>query len=231
MRVSRRGKRGNRQLGPGEDLDRLLLIFLGVSLFFHLGIILFGLSWNAEIEEETPPPPIRCRLSLPPPPPVPVLRTDKKATLPEPPVDVVPEVRKKEEIEEPRPAPVPEQPSALEEFLTRLAPTPEPGAVLEKYTNVLWREIYRQRTYPREAAILGWEGNVAVVFTLSRTGHLESLHIPAEGSSGMEIFNQEALRAVRAASEHFPPFPEQLTGQSLSFSLLITFTAESAPED
>lgn len=76
------------------------------------------------------------------------------------------------------------------------------------YARIIKKKLMRHWTYPREAWENLIEGNVLVLFTLNREGHLKDIRILQPSSS--DILDQEAARAIRAAVP-FPPFPGSVT--------------------
>ncbi|RLJ70147.1 protein TonB [Hydrogenivirga caldilitoris] len=67
----------------------------------------------------------------------------------------------------------------------------------------LIREVVRSYlVYPPIARRMGWEGTVLVRFLFTPEGEIEELLV--EKSSGFEILDSNALRAVRLAAKEFP---------------------------
>ncbi len=203
-----------------------LLFFLLVSVALHLVLLLLDPFRGGDCLPDVPAEPIPCRLFLPPGVEVPEAMASAVAAPPAPPpTEEAPPAEKAEEPEAlPLPAPPPlSLPEAVSALLQDPWPSPPGPTALELYTSRLWAEIYRQRKYPPEAAQLGWEGEVVVVFTLDREGTLRNLGIPAGGESRFAAFNREALRAVREAAAAFPPFPDGLSGAEMTWQLVIAF--------
>jgi protein TonB len=73
--------------------------------------------------------------------------------------------------------------------------------------------------YPREARVGSHEGAVTLAITLDRSGVLRSASVVS--SSGPEVFEREALRAVRRAS--FTPVPKALGEQTLTIKVPFVF--------
>ncbi|MBL7158700.1 MAG: energy transducer TonB [Candidatus Omnitrophica bacterium] len=63
------------------------------------------------------------------------------------------------------------------------------------------------------------EGGANVVFTLKRSGLLENLTVSCDS----EKLNRIAKKSIRNAAP-FPPFPEKLESENLTFSIAIVFT-------
>ncbi len=81
------------------------------------------------------------------------------------------------------------------------------------YAAAVKERLLRQWMYPEEARELLLEGRLLLVFTLTRNG--EAARMDVLESSGHEVLDQEACRAVRAASP-FPPFPDHVRAQRLN---------------
>lgn len=81
------------------------------------------------------------------------------------------------------------------------------------YAGAIKGKIMKSWQYPPEAKTNLVEGKLKVLFTLTRNGDMERIRILA--SSGHPVLDQEALRAVRAASP-FPPFPGHMTARRLN---------------
>lgn len=91
------------------------------------------------------------------------------------------------------------------------------------YARAIKEQIMARWSYPRQARDQLLEGRLLVVFSLNNQGSLTGLAV--KDSSGHEILDQEATRAVRSAAP-FPPFPEHITVSRLnvqaSFDYFIT---------
>ncbi|MBW2015614.1 MAG: TonB family protein [Deltaproteobacteria bacterium] len=75
------------------------------------------------------------------------------------------------------------------------------------YARVIKKRILRRWHYPIEAKENLIEGRLLLLFRLNRNGHLIGLRVLE--SSGHQILDREAQRAVKAASP-FPPFPSHV---------------------
>jgi TonB family protein len=75
------------------------------------------------------------------------------------------------------------------------------------YARVIKEHIARKWKYPPEAKAGLVEGKLRILFSLNRTG--EMIRIRVLSPSGSSVLDQEAVRAVRAASP-YPSFPEQV---------------------
>jgi protein TonB len=159
------------------------------------------------------PVPEERRQVLPPPPPPEPAEELIAPEEPPPPPDPVPVA--------PRPAAEVILPEAAEPRKESEAPDRRP---LPGYIASLQALVDREIEYPPPASRQRREGQVTVVFTLSRTGQLTSLTIAPGGRSSFTPFNREALRAVKRASPYFRPFPESVSDEELTFRLPIIFT-------
>ncbi len=92
------------------------------------------------------------------------------------------------------------------------------------YAGTIRNRLMENWTYPSEARELLIEGRLLLVFSLSRDGIMQSIQIL--DSSGREILDQEACRAVRSASP-FPPFPEHIRVQRLNIRAVFDYRLTS----
>jgi TonB family protein len=76
------------------------------------------------------------------------------------------------------------------------------------YAGVIKERLKANWSYPPDARNNLIEGRLLAMFSLSKEGALTRLEISR--SSGHEILDREAERAIRSASP-FPPFPEHIT--------------------
>jgi len=81
------------------------------------------------------------------------------------------------------------------------------------YARVIKDRIFRHWTYPERAKELLLEGRLLLIFTLSRDGRMTGIRIM--DSSGQDILDDEACRAVRTASP-FPSFPDSVRVRRLN---------------
>lgn len=81
------------------------------------------------------------------------------------------------------------------------------------YARLVKERIMAEWRYPAEARENLIEGSLLVVFGLERDGRMTGIDIL--GTSGYEILDQEALRALRRAAP-FPPFPDHITVSRLN---------------
>jgi TonB family protein len=84
------------------------------------------------------------------------------------------------------------------------------------YAGLIKERLKEAWSYPPDAKNRLIEGRLLMVFSLSREGALTRLEISR--SSGHEILDLEAERAVRSASP-FPPFPDHITVTRLNIEV------------
>lgn len=84
------------------------------------------------------------------------------------------------------------------------APSAPPAAALAAYRQQLSALFAQQRSYPRLAAMRGWEGEVRLRLRVARRGNLVAVDV--ERSSGFDVLDQHA-RALLAALGDLPPPP------------------------
>jgi TonB family C-terminal domain len=82
----------------------------------------------------------------------------------------------------------------------------------QHYFNEIRERIRRSWIYPYEASNHAIEGEVQIDFTVAKTGDLQS--VVQRRSSGVEVLDDSAMRAVRQATP-FPPVPDGVSKGSL----------------
>jgi len=88
------------------------------------------------------------------------------------------------------------------------------------YFTKIKQSIEIQWEYPEMALRYGLQGRLALEFTIGATGQLEYLRVVR--SSGSELLDQEAVRAIRAAAP-FPPIPTWIKPIPLSISAAMEY--------
>ncbi len=88
------------------------------------------------------------------------------------------------------------------------------------YLARLKRHIQSEWIYPEDAQRLGMAGELALVFTLNKTGTLTYIRLVE--SSGFPVLDEEALRAVKAAAP-FEPFPPQMGDEPWNISAVFRY--------
>jgi protein TonB len=83
------------------------------------------------------------------------------------------------------------------------------------YFNKIKHSIELQWEYPEVALRYGLQGRLSLEFAIASNGQLERLRILR--SSGSQVLDDEALRAIKAASP-FPPIPPWIKSNLLSIS-------------
>lgn len=96
----------------------------------------------------------------------------------------------------------------------------------ESYRRDILKRISQVKFYPWLARQKGQEGQVTVEFTLRDDG---SLHGPVviKKSCNYDSLNLAALKTIERANP-FPPFPDNLRGESISLNLDIIFSLTEA---
>ena len=87
--------------------------------------------------------------------------------------------------------------------------------VFVSYFTKIKQSIEQQWEYPELALRYGLQGRLSLVFTIGSAGQLDQLRITR--SSGSELLDQEALRAIKAAAP-FPPIPTWIKPNPLTIS-------------
>jgi len=83
------------------------------------------------------------------------------------------------------------------------------------YFNKIKQLIESQWSYPELALRYGLQGKLALEFTIGANGQLERLRLVR--SSGSQLLDEEALRAIKTAAP-FPPIPPWVKPIPLSIS-------------
>ncbi len=81
------------------------------------------------------------------------------------------------------------------------------------YARAIKERIAKEWKYPPQARATLLEGKLKVLFSLTKTGELSRIQVTE--TSGSPVLDQEAARAVRAASP-YPPFPPHVTAGRLN---------------
>ena len=89
------------------------------------------------------------------------------------------------------------------------------------YAQAIKERIAGQWKYPQEARKKKLEGRLVALFSLNREGTLTRLDITK--SSGHEVLDREAERAIRSAAP-FPPFPSTVTVSRLNINVSFDYT-------
>jgi len=88
------------------------------------------------------------------------------------------------------------------------------------YFNKIKHSIELQWEYPEVALRYGLQGRLSLEFAIASNGQLERLRILR--SSGSQVLDEEALRAIKAASP-FPPLPPWIRSNPLSISAFMEY--------
>jgi TonB family protein len=83
------------------------------------------------------------------------------------------------------------------------------------YFTKIKQTIEQQWEYPEVALLYGLQGRLSLEFTIAGNGQLQNLRMVR--SSGSQVLDQEALRAIKAAAP-FPPIPAWIKPVPLAIS-------------
>jgi protein TonB len=199
---------------------KVRLCIIGVSVTLHLAVLFFvvfnAAAKEVQIEETAPLRIVDITEYVEAPPPATVVRLRVK----EPPPEIEPaEVREEiaetivetEEEQPDNPTAVAGIEGAAQAGHASAAPAPEGAGekyVKENYTYVQ-RRIMQELVYPSQARRTGIQGVVEVIFTINANGSASDISV--RRSSGKNILDEEALRAVQSASPfRRPPEPVRI---------------------
>lgn len=93
------------------------------------------------------------------------------------------------------------------------------------YARLIKGEIMRHWRYPPIAREHLIEGNLTVIFSLTRDG--EMTHIRIMKASGYDILDKEVIRAIRTATP-FPPFPGSVMVKKLNIKAAFDYRLTAA---
>jgi protein TonB len=133
---------------------------------------------------------------------------------------------------EARQLPLPSAPSPAAEASGAVRPTTSPEAksnpapaadqqhLLGRYAQQLAHLLSNQQSYPRLAALRGWEGEVRLRLRVARKGNL--LAIDVDRSSGYDILDQHARQLVDASSP-LPALPDEVIGGEIQITVPVSY--------
>lgn len=93
------------------------------------------------------------------------------------------------------------------------------ASAIASYNQRVRAHLMRFHQYPSGGG--GQRGVARLSFTLSRGGQVTSSRLG--GSSGVAVFDAQAMAMIRQASP-FPPFPDEIRTGSMSFTIPVEFT-------
>jgi len=93
---------------------------------------------------------------------------------------------------------------------------------MRQYIINVREKIDKHWTYPKIAISYNITARVIVLFTVKRTGELETSEVVR--GSGYSDLDDEALRAVKAAAP-FPPLPPEFKGEHLEIDVEFFYDA------
>ncbi len=99
------------------------------------------------------------------------------------------------------------------------------GDEAESYKDRILSAIYDAAYYPRAALKNMANGQAVVCFTINKDGSLAGVSIVGHADS--EILDKAALKIVEKASSHFPPIPDALMKDQLTYVVPIIFKKRS----
>jgi len=97
------------------------------------------------------------------------------------------------------------------------------GELHRGFYGKIWQRVAKAKYYPRMARKRGFEGKPIVAFTLGKKGDLIDLKIIE--ASNYDLLNEAALETIRRGIP-YPPIPEPLGKNSISFNLPISYVLE-----
>jgi protein TonB len=103
--------------------------------------------------------------------------------------------------------------------------SPKAGDEAESYKDLILSAIHEAAYYPRAALKTKSHGQTVVCFTINKDGSLASVSIVTHADS--EILDDAALMILKKASSHFPPIPEVLMKDQLTYVVPIVFKKRS----
>lgn len=89
-----------------------------------------------------------------------------------------------------------------------------------RYQDSIKQKIQEEKTYPRAALRIGYQGTARIAFRVLSSGHVEDLRLVR--SSNFKQLDQESLDAVKRASP-FRAFPEEFEGSEIEIEVDIIF--------
>ena len=97
------------------------------------------------------------------------------------------------------------------------------GELHRGFHGKIWQRVAKVKYYPKIARKSGFEGNPVVTFTLGEKGDLIKLKIIE--ASNYDVLNEAALETIRRGIP-YPPIPEPLGKNPISFNLPILYVLE-----
>jgi len=97
------------------------------------------------------------------------------------------------------------------------------GELRRGFHGKIWQRVAKVKYYPRMARKRGFEGKPIVAFTLESNGELVDLKLIE--ASNYDLLNKAALETIRRGIP-YPPIPEPLGKNSISFNLPISYVLE-----
>lgn len=95
------------------------------------------------------------------------------------------------------------------------------GAQVDRYKDKILAAIHRAAYYPRAALRKMAHGKAVVSFTVNKDGSLADVSIV--GHSQSKALDEAAVKIVHQAASHFPPIPDELMKDHVTFVIPIVF--------
>jgi TonB family protein len=98
---------------------------------------------------------------------------------------------------------------------------PKLGDEAQTYKDLILSAIHDAAYYPKAALRNMAHGRTVVSFTINKDGSLGAIMVMSHGDS--KVLDEAALKIVEKASAHFPPFPDKLMKDQVSYIVPIIF--------
>jgi TonB family protein len=118
-------------------------------------------------------------------------------------------------------------PRARSDGIGTTASTQAQASALANWGMALRAHMVAQSDYPALARLFKFEGVVQLSFVIDRQGAVRAAEIAR--SSGSRMLDGRTLRLLYQA-QPFPPPPDELVGESFSFTIPVRYRLESQPE-
>ncbi len=98
---------------------------------------------------------------------------------------------------------------------------PKAGDEVQTFKDRILSAIHEAVYYPRAALRHMAHGRAVVSFTINKDGSLAHVVIVTPANS--QVLNQAALKIVEKASSHFPPVPDSMAKEQVTYVIPIVF--------
>jgi periplasmic protein TonB len=96
----------------------------------------------------------------------------------------------------------------------------------DRFKGQVLSAIHQAAFFPQQAHSRALHGEVIVAFTINRDGSVCDLVLTK--SSGSDVLDDTARRIVQKASKEFPPIPEEMMTQAVTYEVPIKFRTRSS---